>query len=113
MIDYKKAFDPINHTLLLQKLEYIGIDSNYISRFESYLTKRMQYVNIDWCHSTQKQVKLGVPQGSILGPVLFLIFINDLSKVLALSEADIYADDTTISASAHYGLAPGALNLAL
>ena len=109
MIDYKKAFDLIDHTLLLQKLRSIGIDNDYVALFESYLSDRTQYVNINGCHSTLRDANLGVPQGSILGPVLFLIFIDDLPKILEHSAAD----DTTISANVDYRSAPGALNQVL
>lgn len=98
MIDYKTAFDLIDHTLLLQKLGATGIHNDYLSLFESYLSDRTQYVNTDGCHSALRDVNLGVPQESILGPVLFFIFINDLPKILEHSAEDIYADDTTISA---------------
>ena len=97
-----------SYAFFLQKLRATGIDNDYVSLFESYLSDRTQYVNIDGCHST-----LRVPQGSILGPVLFLIFINDLSKILEHSTADIYADDTTVSANVDYRSAPGALHQVL
>ena len=109
----KKAFDFVDHTLLLQKLRATGIDNDYVSLFKSYLSDRTQYVNIDGCHSTLRDANLGVPQGSILGPVLFPLFINDLSKILEHSTADIYADDTTVSANVDYRSAPGALNQVL
>ena len=109
-IDYKNVFDLIDHTLVLQKLRAAGIDNDYVSLFESYVSDRTEYVNIDGCHSTLKDANLGVPQGSILGLVLFLIFINDLPKILEYSAAEIYADDTTISANVDYRSAPGALN---
>ena len=99
--------------LLLKKLRATGMDNDYVSLFESYLSDRTQYVNIDGCHSTLRDANLGVPQGSILGPALFLIFINDLRKILEHSAADIYADDTTISANVDYRSAPGALNQVL
>ena len=113
MIDHKKAFDFVDHTLLLQKLRATGIDNDYVSLFKSYLSDRTQYVNIDGCHSTLRDANLGVPQGSILGPVLFPLFIKDLSKILEHSTADIYADDTTVSANVDYRSAPGALNQVL
>ena len=101
-IDYKKAFDLIDHELLLSKLRALGVSENYLPLFCDYLSGRSQYVNIDGCHSTRRAVTLGVPQGSILGLVLFLVFINDLPKTLQHSAADIYADDTTITYSTHY-----------
>ena len=69
-----------------------------------------QYVNIDWCHSALRDANLGVSQGSMLGLILFLIFINNLPKILDYSAAEICADDTTISANVDYRSAPGVLN---
>ena len=110
IIDYKKVFDLIDHTLLLQKLRAAGIDNDYVSLFESYLSDRTQYVNIDWCHSALRDANLGVSQGSMLGLILFLIFMNNLPKILEYSAAEICADDTTISANVDYRSAPGVLN---
>ena len=110
MIDYKKVFDLLDHTLVLQKLRAAGIDYDYVSLFESYLNDRTQYVNIDWCHSALRDANLGVSQGSMLGLILFLIFINNLPKILEYSAAEICADDTTISANVDYRSAPGVLN---
>ena len=62
---------------------------SFVSLFESYLSDRTQYVNIDGCHSTLRDANLRVPQGSIIGPVLFLILVNDLQKILEHSAADI------------------------
>ena len=97
----------------MQKLRATDIDNDYVSLFESYLSDRTQYVNIDGCHWTLRDAGLGEPQRSILGPVLFFIFINDVPKILEHSAAEIYADDTTITAYADYRLAPGALNKVL
>ena len=95
LIDYKKAFDLIDHQLLLSKLGALGVSENHLPLFYDYLNGRSQYVNIDGYHSTRRAVTLGVPQDSISGPVLFLVFINDLSEALQHSAADIYGDDTT------------------
>ena len=109
-VDYKKAFDLIDHHLLLTKLGAIGIGEDYLPLFTDYMNGRKQYVNIDGCHSSIRDITLGVPQGSILGPVLFLIFINDLPSALQDTVADIYADDTTVSYSTDYRLAPQAVS---
>ena len=105
-IDYKKAFDLIDHKLLLSKLRALGVGESSLLMFRDYLSGRSQFVNIDGCHSNQRALTLGVPQGSILGLMLFLVFINDLPAALQHSVADIYADDTFISYSTHYMAAP-------
>ena len=99
-IDYKKAFDLINHNIILSKLEQFGIASQEISLFENYLEDRTQFVHLNSKDSTLERIDCGVPQGSILGPLLFLVTINDLPSVVTKSMVDIYADDTTLSASA-------------
>ena len=76
-MDYKKAFDLVDHHLLISKLKALGIGEDYLPLFTSYLRGRRQYVNINGCHSRAERGNLGVPKGSILGSVLFLIFIND------------------------------------
>ena len=73
-----------------------------LSWFESYLSGRQQFVSIDGQRSDSLFIKQGVPQGSVLGPVLFLLFVNDVPLHLANSTVDIYADDTKITASAHF-----------
>ena len=74
--------------------------------FRDYLNGRCQYVNIDGYHSTKRAITTGVPKGRILGPILFLVFMNNLPATLQQSVADIYADDTTISYSTHYTVPP-------
>ena len=98
-IEYKKAFDLIDHGLLLEKLKAYGVRDNELDLLRSYLSGRTQYVHINGCHSSPRTVSAGVPQGSILGPILFLLFINDLPSAAQHSTVDIYADDTTLSLS--------------
>ena len=98
-IDYKKAFYLIDHGLLLEKLKAYGVRDNELDLLRSYLSGRTQYVHINGCHSSPRTVLAGVPQGSIFGPILFLLFINDLPSAAQHSTIDIYADDTTLSLS--------------
>ena len=96
MIDFRKAFDLVDHTLLLKKLKYYKISEETISWFSSYLLKRKQKVFVNNTLSDSEDIICGVPQGSILGPLLFLIFINDLPLNIDNVLTDLYADDTTL-----------------
>ena len=100
-LDFSKAFDTVNHDILLQKLNHIGIRGIMLDWFKSYLKNRVQYVSIDSTRSTKSCISLGVPQGSILGPILFLLYINDMSKSSSHLKFVHFADDTTVFASKH------------
>ena len=95
-IDLSKAFDTVNHAILLEKLHHYGIRGQTNKLFESYLTNRKQLVEIDKIRSTCKPITCGVPQGSVLGPLLFLIYINDMANKCPLGNIRLFADDTNI-----------------
>ena len=95
-LDLSKAFDTLDHVILLQKLNYYGIKSVELKLFQDYLQNRTQYVSYDKTNSDMYRISTGVPQGSILGPLLFIIYINDLCNASKLFKMIIYADDTTL-----------------
>ena len=99
-LDLSKAFDTIDHEILIKKLNFYGIRGRALEWFKSYLCNRKQYVLFQGNKSEMASITHGVPQGSILGPLLFIIYINDLHKCLKTSKPILYADDTTLFNSA-------------
>ena len=95
-VDLQKAFDTVNHVILLKKLEHYGIRGIGNSWFQSYLNKRSQFVSISGYDSTSKSIPHGVPQGSVLGPLLFLLYINDLHNAIKYCMVHHFADDTNL-----------------
>ena len=96
-LDLAKAFDSVDHSILPRKLQLFGISERSLGWFFSYSDDRQQKCYIDGKLSDSCTIKCGVPQGSILGPLLLLIYINDFPTCLKYSKARTYADDTTIS----------------
>ena len=95
-IDLQKAFDTVNHQILCKKLEYYGFRGNCQNLIKSFLTNRYQIVSINGFESEKLKITCGIPQGSTLGPLLFLLYINDLRFSLKQSFSSHFADDTCV-----------------
>lgn len=93
-VDLQKAFDTVDHKILLEKLDHYGVRGIVNDWFQSYLTNRSQFVFLSGSKSLLKPINHGVPQGSVLGPLLFLLYINDLHRCIRTSETYHFADDT-------------------
>ena len=98
LLDFSKAFDLVDHSLLTHKLKLGNIDTSW---FSSYLNKRFQQTHYAGAISDKKEVISGVPQGSVHGPILFLIYVNDLPLSLTSTCVDIFADDTKLGTSSY------------
>ena len=95
-LDLSKVLDTLDHNILLKKLEHYGITGTALSLFRSYLTNRKQYVVYD---KGKSDIKTGVPKGSVLGPLLFIVYINDFPTASKLFKFLMYADDITLCCS--------------
>ena len=94
--DLSKAFDSLNYKILLSKLQYYGLQANALLLLKSYLYGRSQYVRIENEKSCSHPISCGIPQGSVLGSLLFNIFINDIPRAISKFNVIMYADDTTL-----------------
>ena len=97
-LDLSKAFDTLNHSILLDKLKHYGIKDWALNLLNSYLSDKQKFVQINNIKSSLLPVKTGVPQGSILGPLLFIIYLNDFTNASDIFKIIAYADDSTLLA---------------
>ena len=100
-IDLSKAFDTVDHSILITKLDHYGIKGKTLNWFKSYLKYRSQCVCLESDSSDFKEISCGVPQGSILGPLLFLIYVNDIYNTSGKLKFILFADDTNLFYSHH------------
>ena len=98
-LDLKKAFDIFEHDILISKLRLHGLHGTSLQWFQSYLHDRKQFCKVNHVVSGVQEVRCGVPQGSTLEPLLFLLYINDLPKCLHQTKPALFADDTNLSCS--------------
>ena len=96
-LDLKKAFDTVNHDILVRKLELFGITGNALSMIKYFLTDRKQKCQLGDVITSESSVTCGIPQGSILGPLLFVLYINDLPDCLRQVSRRLFADDTNLT----------------
>ena len=96
-LDLKKAFDTVSHDILLKKMYAYGIRGNAFKLLKRYLTGRIEYVIYDGVKSDTLPIKCGVPQGSILGPLLFICSMNDIGNISYFSHTILYAHDTSFT----------------
>ena len=95
-LDLSKTFDTLDHTILLHKLDYCGIRGTCLALLKSYLSERKQFVEFIGVKSSLANITTGGPQVSILGPLLFIIYTNDISNACDIFKSIVYADDTTL-----------------
>ena len=111
LIDLKSAFDTVNHDILLEKLELYGIRGFVLDWFRTYLCDRKFKVSVNDISSSTRTVNIGIPQGSILGPLLFIIYNNDLPSISDKISTTLFADDTNFSVShSNYDILVNTLN---
>ena len=98
-LDLSKAFDTLDHSILIDKLEFYGVKGVTLDLFKNYLINRKQYEEFEDAQSDMFNISTGVPQGSILGPLLFIIYINNFAQSSPKFYFIMYADDTTLSST--------------
>ena len=99
LIDLKKTFDCVNQLILLQRMESYGIQGLPLRLFRRYQTNRCCFIRMNSVKSSENIFNIGVPQGSILGPIIFLLYVNNLPKISNNLKTTLFADDTTLSVS--------------